>query len=125
LLLHLCGNMNQWIGTGVAGKPDTRDRDSEFDATGGVTRDALLQRLSETVAETVRIISTLPQARLTEPLNPVQGYNVSKLEAIGHVVEHFGYHTGQIVFLTKALTHVDLGFYGHLRGPGVHREKTP
>ena len=44
LILHLCGNMNQWIGTGVAGKPDTRDRDSEFVASGGVGRDDGLTR---------------------------------------------------------------------------------
>jgi uncharacterized damage-inducible protein DinB len=125
LILHLCGNMNQWIGTGVAGKPDLRDRDSEFDASGGEGREELLKRLADTVAETARVIGELPQTRLTEPMNPVQDYSVTKLEAIGHVVEHFGYHTGQIVFLTKALTHQDLGFYGHLRGPGVHREKTP
>jgi uncharacterized damage-inducible protein DinB len=125
LILHLCGNMNQWIGTGVAGKPDTRDRDSEFDAQAGISRDELMKQLAETVAETVRLIGALPHDQLTEPLNPVQDYHVTKLEAIGHVVEHFGYHTGQIVFLTKALTHADLGFYGHLRGPGVHRETTP
>jgi uncharacterized damage-inducible protein DinB len=119
LLLHLCGNMNQWIGTGVAGKPDTRDRDAEFDARMGASRDVLLQQLRDTVAETARIITTLPHEQLAEPMTPVQGYNVTKLEAIGHVVEHLGYHTGQVVYLTKALTHADLGFYGHLRGPGV------
>jgi uncharacterized damage-inducible protein DinB len=125
LILHLCGNMNQWIGTGVAGKADTRDRDSEFDARTGPGRDVLMKTLADTVAATSDIIRTLPHARLTETMNPVQGYNVTKLEAIGHVVEHFGYHTGQVVYLTKALTHADLGFYGHLRGPGVHRETTP
>ena len=125
LILHLCGNMLQWIGTGVAGQPDTRDRDSEFDTRGGIERDVLIKLLSDVVGFTTQIIRELPHSQLNQPMNPVQGYNVTKLEAIGHVVEHFGYHTGQIVFLTKALTHADLGFYGHLRGPGVHREKTP
>ena len=125
LILHLCGNMRQWIGTGVAGRPDTRDRDAEFDARAGATREELLAQLKAVVADTSQIIAALPHARLAEPMTPVQDYNVTVLEAIGHVVEHFGYHAGQIVFLTKALTHQDMGFYGHLRGPGVHREQTP
>jgi len=81
--------------------------------------------LTATVADTSKVIRDLHPARLAEKMIPVQGYDVTVVEAIGHVVEHFGYHTGQIVFLTKALTHQDLGFYGHLRGPGLHKETTP
>jgi uncharacterized damage-inducible protein DinB len=125
LVLHLCGNIRQWIGSGVAGLPDNRNRDSEFDARSGWQRDELLAALKATVEEASEIIRTVPHARLTEKMIPVQGYDVTVLEAIGHVVEHFGYHTGQIVFITKAVTHEDLGFYGHLRGPGVHRQTTP
>jgi len=55
----------------------------------------------------------------------VQGYSVTLLEAIYHVVEHFAQHTGQIVFATKQVTGEDLGFYKHLSRPGPHTEKTP
>jgi uncharacterized damage-inducible protein DinB len=37
------------------------------------------------------------------------------VEAVFHVVEHFSYHTGQIIFATKSFTGGDLGFYKHLK----------
>ena len=45
----------------------------------------------------------------------IQIYRVSGVEAVFHVVEHFSYHTGQIIFATKSLTGGDLGFYNHLK----------
>jgi uncharacterized damage-inducible protein DinB len=125
LILHLCGNIRQWIGSGVAGLPDSRDRDSEFSARDGSSKSELLAGLSVAIAEACTILKELPPTRLPEKFHSVQGYDVTVLEAIGHVVEHLGYHTGQIVFLTKALTHEDLAFYGHLRGTGRHKEATP
>ena len=55
----------------------------------------------------------------------VQKYEMSVMEAIYHVVEHFSTHTGQIIFATKMLTSEDLGFYRHLRAGAAHGEKTP
>ena len=51
--------------------------------------------------------------------------NVSVLEAIYHVVEHFSGHTGQIIYATKLLTGEDLGYYKHLRTTAAHAERTP
>ena len=48
----------------------------------------------------------------------MQKYDVTVLEAVYHVVEHFSMHTGQILFATKLLTGQDLGYYGHLSAPG-------
>jgi len=115
LVLHLCGNLRQWIVSGVAGQPDTRDRDSEFAARGGASLADLSARLRTAVEEAAGVIATLPPGRLAEPLT-VQGYQVTVLEAIYHVVEHFSMHTGQILFATKMLTGTDLGFYRHLSG---------
>lgn len=103
LCLHLAGNVRQWILHGVGGTPDHRVRDAEFAAAGGTSRDELLDRLRSTVEEACRLIESLPGSRLTEVCNP-QNYTVTVLEAIYHVVEHFSLHTGQIIFLTKALT---------------------
>jgi len=69
------------------------------------------------------IVAVTPQ-RLAERV-VIQKYEVSVLEAIYHVVEHFSLHTGQIVFATKLLTGSDLGFYAHLRSSAAHAEKTP
>jgi uncharacterized damage-inducible protein DinB len=117
LVLHLSGNVRQWIGSGVAGLSDHRDRDAEFDARGGKSKEELAELLATRVSEAIGIIRSLPPARLTEQVGP-QGYNVTVLEAISHVFEHFSMHTGQIILLTKLFTGQDLAFYRHLRGSG-------
>jgi uncharacterized damage-inducible protein DinB len=124
LVLHLCGNVRQWIGFGVAGKPDIRVRNREFQARAGVTKDELKQRLQETVREATNIIGALPPERLNETTR-VQGYDVTVLEAVYHVVEHFSHHAGQIIFATKLMTGTDLGFYRHLSRTAKHSESVP
>jgi len=117
LVLHLSGNVRQWIGSGVAGFADNRQRDAEFDARGGQAPAELAGLLKTRVAEASLIIREVPAARLTERITP-QGHDVTVLEAIAHVVEHFSMHTGQIILLTKMLTGQDLAYYQHLRGSG-------
>jgi uncharacterized damage-inducible protein DinB len=112
LLLHLSGNVRQWIICGVGGAEDRRDRDSEFAARFG--GDAL-DRLRGTVAEAVAVLKALPVEKLAERKTIQKHYDVTMLEAIYHVVEHFSMHTGQIIFATKLLTGVDMEFYGHLK----------
>jgi uncharacterized damage-inducible protein DinB len=110
LVLHLCGNVRQWIGSGVGGAKDVRDRDSEFAATGGLVAEDLIARMKTTVAEAVAIIEGVSAQRLTDQITP-QNHQVSVLEAIYQVVGHFQQHTGQIIFATKIYTGEDLGFY--------------
>jgi uncharacterized damage-inducible protein DinB len=117
LVLHLSGNVRQWIGSGVAGLLDNRQRDAEFDARGGMAPTELTELVKTRVAEAADIIRAVPAVRLTERITP-QGYDVTVLEAIAHVVEHFSMHTGQIILLTKMLTGEDLAYYRHLRGSG-------
>lgn len=118
LCLHLEGNVRQWILSGAAGQPDNRRRDEEFAARGGFSREELLARLRGTIEEACAVIEGLSEARLGETIQP-QGYDVTVLEAVYHVVEHFAIHTGQIMLLTKAATGEDLGFYRYLaRGGG-------
>jgi len=122
LVLHLCGNVRQWIIAGVGGRLDMRDRDGEFAARGGASTAELGARLRETVDEATAVIAALAPERLAAQL-VIQGYRVSVLEAIYHVVEHFSMHTGQILFATKMLTGTDLGFYRHLAGGSQARRK--
>jgi uncharacterized damage-inducible protein DinB len=114
LVLHLCGNVRQWIVSSIGGEPDRRDRDSEFAAHGGRSKAQLAEQLRATVAEAVAVIRAVPADRLSER-RVIQGYDESVLGAIYHVVEHFSMHTGQIIFITKMLTSADLGFYRHLQ----------
>ncbi len=124
LALHLCGNVRQWIVSGVGGQPDIRDRDAEFAARGGASPAQLSSRLRLIVDEAVGVIAQLDPRRLSERL-VVQKYEVSILEAIYSALEHFAMHTGQIIFATKMLTGADLGFYAHLRSNAAHGQKTP
>jgi uncharacterized damage-inducible protein DinB len=124
LVLHLAGNVRQWIVSGVGGAPDIRQRDGEFAARGGSSIPELKERLRATVTEAAAVIGAVTPERLAERVT-IQKYEVSILEAIYRVVEHFSLHTGQIIFATKLLTGSDMGFYPHLRPSAAHGEKTP
>ncbi|RXH55733.1 hypothetical protein GRAN_2590 [Granulicella sibirica] len=107
LVLHLCGNARQWIMHGIAGVPDVRVRDAEFQATGGKTREELLGLFAETMAEARSVISSVAPERLTQVIHP-QDIDVTVLEAIYQVVGHVQQHIGQIVVLTKQMTGRDV-----------------
>jgi uncharacterized damage-inducible protein DinB len=110
LLLHLSGNVRQWIISGLGEAVDARDRDSEFAQRETITRDEVFGRLKQTVEEARAVLGRLDTNALLET-RAIQGLEVSMLEAILHVVEHFSMHTGQIILLTKLLTATDLHFY--------------
>ena len=55
-MLHLSGNILQWIGSGVAGLPDHRQRDTEFDTRGGMAPSELASFIKIRVDEVVAII---------------------------------------------------------------------
>jgi uncharacterized damage-inducible protein DinB len=124
LVLHLSGNVRQWIVSGVGGRPDVRVRDREFSTRGNVEVSELIERLKGSVGEAVAVLDKVTAERLSQTVH-IQNYDISVLEAIAHVVEHFSQHTGQIIFATKMLTGEDLGFYRHLRSAAAHGEKTP
>ena len=107
LVLHLCGNMRQWIMHGVGGAPDVRVRDAEFSASGRYSADELVTLFRSTAAEAKAIIAALPHERLTERITP-QGRDVSVLDAIYQVVGHVQMHVGQIILLTKRYAAQDL-----------------
>ncbi len=124
LVLHLCGNLRQWIGFGVGRQPDIRQRDLEFLARDGASSEELQRQLQLAVTEAVAIIRDLSARRLLE-MTRVQQYDVTVLWAIYHVVEHFSGHAGQIIFATKQFTGEGMGFYAHLNSSQSHREKAP
>jgi uncharacterized damage-inducible protein DinB len=108
LVLHLCGNVRQWIISGLGGKADIRERDLEFSTTGGIGAGELTARLSAIVTEAAAIVDGLTTDRLLHTY-VVQNRSATGVEAVFRVVEHFGEHEGQIVYATKNLTGADLG----------------
>ena len=109
LVLHLSGNVRQWIGFGIAGKDDIRHRDAEFAAKDGPKAE-LATLFEKTIADALAAISNLSAGRLVERTTP-QGREVSVLEAIYQVTGHLQEHAGQIVFVTKQMTGRDLALY--------------
>jgi uncharacterized damage-inducible protein DinB len=107
LVLHLSGNVRQWIGSSIGGQLDIRNRDQEFSAD---QTPELLSTLKTTVSQAIEILENLPTDRLTDRVSTQDGER-SILEVIYQVVGHFQQHAGQIIFATKLLTGEDLKFY--------------
>ena len=110
LLLHLSGNLHQWIVAGVGGLEDDRQRAQEFSADGGSSAAVLIGKLRATVQQAVYVLDGLEQDLLEQP-RTIQGIQITVLGAIYHAVEHFSMHVGQIIYITKLRTGRDLGFY--------------
>jgi uncharacterized damage-inducible protein DinB len=108
LILHLCGNARQWIVAGVGGAPDRRDRAAEFAQRDRIDRSALAalldRALADVDAELAALDAAVVAAGADAPLQRAcvpQGFAQTVLDAVFHVVEHFSYHTGQIIVLAK------------------------
>jgi uncharacterized damage-inducible protein DinB len=117
LLLHLNGNVRQWIVTSFNGRDDGRNRPAEFAEKSGGTAGELLARLGATMDQAEQVLLRLTESDLLAPMD-IQGYHTTGLAAVYHVVEHFGMHYGQIIYIVKALEGKDLGFYAELDKTG-------
>ena len=117
LVLHLNGNVRQWLVDSFEGRDDKRDRPAEFAAQSGMTAAAMLERLGATMDEAASVLEKLTEKDLVAWYH-IQGYQVRGLEAVYQVVEHFGLHYGQIAYIAKSLSGRDLGFYRELTKTG-------
>ncbi|MDE3137707.1 MAG: DUF1572 family protein [Acidobacteriota bacterium] len=109
LVLHLSGNVRQWIISGIGGVADVRKRDEEFSEQGPLPRQGLVALLRSTVNAACRVLAKTPADSLNTLMSR-QGYVMSRQAGITRVIEHFAYHTGQIVYVTKMKTARDLHF---------------
>ena len=100
LMLHLSGNVRQWIVSGIGGAPDVRRRQQEFEERGPLPRAEVVSPLKQAVQEADAVLAAVDLSILLEPRR-IQGYDVNVMGAIYQVVEHFSMHTGQIILLTK------------------------
>jgi hypothetical protein len=116
LMLHLCGNLSQWLLQAMGELPFDRYRDEEFRAEGGWSKRELLSRLEAVVGASRAVVEGLDQGDL-EAAKRIQVYDTDGLGAVFGAVEHMSYHTGQIVYVAKELRGREGGidFYPHLR----------
>lgn len=113
LVLHLSGNVRQWILSGIGGEDDRRVRDHEFSTREPLPAEELLRQLRETLDAADALLVGFPPDRLLETRR-IQVYDVTILHAIHHVVVHFAGHVGQVIWATKHAIGEDLGFYRYL-----------
>ena len=121
ILIHLCGNMTQYIVSSLGGVEDHRMRDEEFEARAGGSKSELLEKLSTTVRRSADVIRGLDHEDLMRE-RTVQGFKLTGIGIILHVVEHYSYHTGQIAFWVKLLADKDLDLYA---GFDLNRKNEP
>ena len=100
LILHLCGNLRQWIVAGLGAAADGRDRPAEFAERGPIPKDDLLRRLEDVVDEARAMLARQTARQLLEARR-IQGFDVTGLAAIFDSVPHFRGHTQEIVGLTR------------------------
>ncbi len=115
LVLHLCGNVTQWLLGGVGGQNVSRDRDAEFLRRDPMPRRELVETLQRVMARVDDVLSEVTPDELLK-VRTIQGYDVTGLQAVYVAVDHFAEHTGQIILATKRMTGEDLGFYASLKG---------
>ncbi len=100
LILHICGNVGQWIVCGLGDEPDHRQRQTEFDERGPLSHAELRQRLTTTLAAArATLAHTTADDLLSE--RTIQGFGVNGLRAVFHSVSHFRGHVQEIVHLTR------------------------
>ena len=123
LLVHLTGNVTEWILGGVGGRRIERYRAGEFAQRSGAEASTLLANLEAVLKDADSVLAGLTEADLERSL-VIQDRETTVLAAIYHVVEHFAMHTGQIIFLTKIYAPGKIHFYedaGGLAVPTWHR----
>lgn len=101
LMLHLCGNLRQWIVSGIGGVANDRDRPTEFSERGPLPKSELIDRLNRTVAEAKQALSAASAEELMRQRR-IQGFDVSGMQAAFESVAHFRGHSQEIVHLTRA-----------------------
>jgi uncharacterized damage-inducible protein DinB len=109
IAVHLCGNLRQWIISGVGNKKDIRVRDREFNESY-IPKEELMELLSTTIKEAKEVLTRVDVKQLLER-RVIQGSEVNLFQAIFHAIEHFSMHTGQIIYITKMIKNKNLEFY--------------
>ncbi len=113
LVLHLSGNIRQYLCSGIGGLADIRQRDSEFVPNQSVTTADLKALITGAIDDGLTCVNAVPYTDWLTEIN-VQVFTMSRYSALIHVIEHTSYHVGQITHLTKAQTGKDTGYYDSL-----------
>ncbi|WEA42953.1 DinB family protein [Priestia aryabhattai] len=112
LCLHLAGSEYAFIVSIIGGKPFIRQRSKEFTDNRVMDSEQLIENLILTRQQSKEVIAnfdfndlekSIQMPSTTSTLIPEPGKVQSCLSVILYAVEHYAYHTGQIVYMTKLL----------------------
>ncbi len=70
MILHLNGNVGQWLIASFNKQEDSRNRPAEFQAQGSVAVSALIEQLGRTMEQASEVLSRLTEADLLSPFTP-------------------------------------------------------
>jgi uncharacterized damage-inducible protein DinB len=100
LILHLTGNVRQWMVSGLGGEADHRDRPAEFAQRDPIPKAMLIAPLEQVVRETKEVFSRLGSEQMLAE-RTIQGFKVTGWNALFHCVPHFKGHTQEIISFTR------------------------
>lgn len=110
LILHLNGNVRQWLIASLTETPFQRNRPEEFNPENKLNTEGLIQVLNNLDKDVRKACEELTVSYLLRNFS-IQGFTETGYSICSHVVEHFSYHTGQITLITKQLADQDMGYY--------------
>lgn len=113
LILHLCGNVRQYVLSGIDGQEDVRERDLEFSEPGPINKQILKSRVADLMNEVNDALDRINADDMIREVS-VQGFKENVTSILIHVTEHFSYHVGQITFYTKYIKDLDTEYYAGL-----------
>lgn len=122
LVLHLCGNVRQWLLSGLGGYTDNRRRKAEFDERGPFPTSALVRHLDELAEEVEKVLAKLTAEQILQSIE-IQGFKENGVSVLVHVVEHFSYHTGQITYYVKWRKDINTAYYAGINLDAVGKSR--
>ncbi|MEJ2493611.1 MAG: DinB family protein [Ignavibacteriaceae bacterium] len=105
LCMHLCGNLQHFIGNILGNSGYVRNREAEF-STKDIQKEKLLDEINVTAKVVEKTISELKEDKFNEiyPVN-VFGYEMTTEFFLVHLATHLNYHLGQINYHRRLLDH--------------------
>jgi uncharacterized damage-inducible protein DinB len=105
LCLHLCGNLQHFIGAVLGNSGYIRNRDEEFSKKNVPIRE-LVAEIETTIKVVEKTLQELKEDDLQKiyPIN-VFGYEMTTEYLLTHMAAHFNYHLGQINYHRRLTDH--------------------
>ena len=103
LCLHVCGNLQHFIGSVLGISGYKRDRDSEF-SRKNIPMDEIIRKIDHTIFTVKKTLNDLDVNKLDEiyPIN-VFGKEMTTRFFLAHLTTHLNYHMGQINYHRRLL----------------------